>query len=70
VARAASLSLEFRRSELAGKGTRTMMMVICGLLSPLWRPFPLVALAYLAIHPNVAVISSVLGPRRKVPPGR
>ena len=58
-ARAASLQLNYRRPEYAGKGSRTTVIVICGLLTPLWIHFPLVALIYLAIHPNFAVIVSL-----------
>jgi phosphatidylglycerophosphate synthase len=60
VARAASLSLPYRRSEFAGKGTRTMVTAACGLLTPLWPHFPLFALVYLALHPNLAVLFSLL----------
>lgn len=58
-ARAASLQLDYPRPEYAGKGSRTTVIVICGLLTPLWVRFPLVALIYLAIHPNVAVLLSL-----------
>jgi phosphatidylglycerophosphate synthase len=58
-ARAASLNLDFRRPEYAGKGSRTTIIIICGLLTPLWIHFPLFALVYLAIHPNLAVILSM-----------
>jgi phosphatidylglycerophosphate synthase len=58
-ARAASLNLDFRRPEGAGKGSRTAAVILCGLLSPLWVHFPLLSLIYLAIHPNVAVIFSM-----------
>ena len=59
-ARAASLNLKFSRPEYAGKGSRTAVIVICGLLTPLWIHFPLVALLYLAIHPNLALILSII----------
>ena len=58
-ARAASLDLAFSRPEYAGKGSRTTAVIICGLLTPFWIHFPLVALLYLAIHPNIAVIISI-----------
>jgi phosphatidylglycerophosphate synthase len=58
-ARAASLNLEFRRPEHAGKGSRTAAVILCGLLTPAWIHFPLVALLYLAVHPNLAVIVSM-----------
>ncbi len=59
-ARAASLNLAYRRPEAIGKGTRTAVIVLSGLLTPLWVHFPLLALVYLAIHPNVAVLSSLV----------
>ncbi|MBW1998983.1 MAG: CDP-alcohol phosphatidyltransferase family protein [Deltaproteobacteria bacterium] len=59
-ARAASLGLTYRRPELACKGTRTAVVIVSGLLSPLWSPFPLLALCYLAIHPNLAVLVSLV----------
>jgi phosphatidylglycerophosphate synthase len=58
-ARAASLNLAFKRPEYAGKGSRTAVIIFCGLLTPFWIHLPLVALIYLAIHPNLAVILSM-----------
>lgn len=58
-ARAASLRLDYRRPEHAGKGTRTAVIVVCGALSAVWVHAPLLALAYLAIHPNLAVLRSL-----------
>lgn len=58
-ARAAALRLEYRRPEYAGKGTRTAVIVICGVLSAVWVHAPLLALAYLALHPNLAVLRSL-----------
>lgn len=58
-ARAASLGLEFRRPEHAGKGTRTAVVILCGLVAPVWIHSPLVALLYLAVHPNLAFIISL-----------
>ena len=59
-ARAASLNLDFKRPEYAGKGSRTTVVIICGLLAPLWIHFPLVALLYLALHPNLALLISMV----------
>jgi phosphatidylglycerophosphate synthase len=59
-ARAAALNLDYRRPEHAGKGTRTAVVVACGLLTPLWIHCPLVGLAYLALHPNLAVMVSLV----------
>jgi len=63
-ARAASLQLDYSRPEYAGKGTRTTVIVICGLLTPLWIHFPLMALIYLAVHPNIAMIASLMRLKR------
>jgi len=41
---------------LASKGTRTMTMALCGILTPLWPHLPLAALCYLAIHTNLVVV--------------
>jgi phosphatidylglycerophosphate synthase len=59
-ARAASLQLDYRRPEYAGKGSRTTVIIVCGLLTPFWIHFPLVALLYLAVHPNLALLISLL----------
>lgn len=64
-ARAASLNLPFRRPEHAGKGSRTAVIIICGFLTPFWIHFPLAALIYLAIHPNFAVIRSIVKSRNQ-----
>lgn len=58
-ARAAALGLEFPRPEHAGKGTRTTVIILCGVLSPLWSHLPVVALLYLAFHPNLSVLTAI-----------
>lgn len=63
-ARAESLKLDYRRPEYAGKGSRTAVVIICGLLTPFWIHFPLLALIYLAVHPNVAVLVSLFRLKR------
>ena len=40
---------------LASKGTRTMAMALCAILTPLWPALPLAALCYLAVHTNLVV---------------
>lgn len=65
-ARAASLQLDYRRPEYAGKGSRTSVIIICGLLTPLWIHFPLLALIYLAVHPNLAIVVSLFRLKRPV----
>lgn len=59
-ARAAALDLRYCRPELAGKATRTAVIVICGFLTPFWVHFPLLALCYLAVHSNLAVLLSLI----------
>ena len=59
-ARAASLKLNYRRPEHAGKGSRTAVIILCGILAPAWIHFPLIGLLYLAVHPNVAIFLSLL----------
>lgn len=59
-ARAANLNLAYRRPEFVGKGTRTAAIVLSGLLTPLWVHFPLLGLTYLAVHPNIAVVTSLV----------
>ena len=59
-ARAASLQLDYQRPEYAGKGSRTAVIIVCGLLTPVWIHSPLVALLYLAVHPNLALLMSLL----------
>jgi phosphatidylglycerophosphate synthase len=59
-ARALSLKLDYRRPEYAGKGSRTVVIILCGILAPVWVHLPLIALLYLAVHPNVAVFLSLL----------
>jgi CDP-diacylglycerol--glycerol-3-phosphate 3-phosphatidyltransferase len=55
-ARAAELGLGLGRPTLASKGTRMTAMVLCALAAAAWEPAPLVALAYLAVHTNAAVV--------------
>ncbi len=60
-ARAASLGLETeKKPTLASKGTRTSVMALCGLLSPVWPQLPVAALFYLAVHPNLVVAGRLL----------
>jgi phosphatidylglycerophosphate synthase len=60
-ARAANLGMEAGGNlTLAGKGTRTSVMALSGLLSPLWPMFPVAALFYLALHPNLVVAGRLI----------
>jgi phosphatidylglycerophosphate synthase len=55
-ARAEGLELPLPpKHTLASKGTRTMTMALCGILTPLWPELPLAALCYIAVHTNLVV---------------
>jgi len=55
-ARAESLGMDLGKPTLASKGTRTTVMIPCAWGSPLWPGMPILALLYLAVHPNITVI--------------
>lgn len=54
--RAENLNLEMGRPTLASKGTRTMITIVCALLSPISNIIPFAGLLYLAAHTNAVVI--------------
>ena len=54
-ARAESLGIPLGKPTLASKGTRTSVIVLCGWASLFWPPAPILALAYLVVHPNIVV---------------
>lgn len=57
-ARAGELGLKLpAKPTLASKGTRMAVMVLCALATFFWTYAPLVALAYLAVHPAATVIN-------------
>jgi phosphatidylglycerophosphate synthase len=56
-ARAESLGMNLGRPALVSKGTRTAVMILCAWGSPLWPDMPILALLYLAVHPNITVIT-------------
>ncbi len=57
-ARAEGLQLPLPENHtLASKGTRTMTMAVCGILTPILPVLPLVALCYLAVHTNLVVVN-------------
>lgn len=58
-ARAESLGIPMGKPTLASKGTRTSIIVVCGWASVLWAQAPVLALSYLAIHPNIVVINRI-----------
>lgn len=59
-ARADSLGIDLGALSLASKGTRTTIVVLCGIGSAAWRPLPVAALCYLAVHPNVETARRLL----------
>ena len=59
-ARAESLQLDYPRPEYAGKGSRTAVIIICGLLTPLWIHFPLVALREIFRSPVFSVFGTLV----------
>lgn len=59
-ARAESLGIDLGRPTLASKGTRVTVIVLSGLLTPLWPSTPVIALFYLALHSNVVVLKRLL----------
>jgi phosphatidylglycerophosphate synthase len=58
-ARAESLGLSMGQPTLASKGTRTSMVVLCAWASFFWPAAPLLALIYLAVHPNIVVLKRI-----------
>lgn len=59
-ARAESLGIDLGKPTLAGKGTRTTVMILSGWATLFWPESPLPALAYLALHPNAAVVARLV----------
>ncbi len=62
-ARAEVLGLQMKTGTLASKGTRSAVNVAAALLARRWPGAPLLALTYLAVHPNAAVLSRLLRSR-------
>ncbi|MBF0496860.1 MAG: CDP-alcohol phosphatidyltransferase family protein [Deltaproteobacteria bacterium] len=59
-ARASELALDLGRPTLASKGTRMSVTISCALVSVLIPAAPLIALIYLAIHPNIVVLNRLI----------
>ena len=55
-ARANELGIDLGRPTLASKGTRMTVMILCAAAAAVWEPAPVVALVYLAVHTNAAVV--------------
>jgi phosphatidylglycerophosphate synthase len=66
-ARAETLGLDLGRPTLASKGTRSSVMIVCALLSVVRADLPLVALAYLVLHPNVVIAVRLLKTAKSSP---
>lgn len=65
-ARAESLGIDLGKPTLAGKGTRSTVMILSAWASLFWPGSPVIALIYLALHPNMAVIARLLRALRAV----
>jgi hypothetical protein len=59
-AKAESLHVPIGSPTLASKGTRMSVMILGGLSSVIWPATPVLALVYLAIHPNLAVANRLV----------
>ncbi|MBF0525807.1 MAG: CDP-alcohol phosphatidyltransferase family protein [Deltaproteobacteria bacterium] len=59
-ARANELGLDLGRPTLASKGTRMSVTISCALVSVILPAAPLIALIYLAIHPNMVVLKRLV----------
>ena len=55
-ARAENLGIHFGKPTLAGKGTRTTVIAVSCILSPIVNFLPVIALCYLALHASVVVL--------------
>jgi phosphatidylglycerophosphate synthase len=58
--RAGNLGIDLGRPNLASKGTRATVMILCGWGSLFWPSLPVVALFYLMVHPNCVVIAYLI----------
>jgi CDP-diacylglycerol---glycerol-3-phosphate 3-phosphatidyltransferase len=59
-ARAESLGIDLGKPTLASKGTRVMVIVLSGFLTPVWQSAPVIALFYLALHSNMVIVARLL----------
>ncbi len=58
-ARAESLGISMGKPTLASKGTRTSIISLCAMASLFWPAAPMLALVYLAVHPNMVVLRRI-----------
>lgn len=68
-ARAEALGIDLGPPTLASKGTRTSVIVLCGLGSPLCPSLPMAALLYLVLHPNAVVVARLIRATKQAAPG-
>lgn len=66
-ARGEGLGLSLGGPTLASKGTRTTVVAVSGILSPLLSFVPMLALVYLALHTNVEVVLRIFRAFRRSP---
>jgi phosphatidylglycerophosphate synthase len=59
-ARAENLGIDLGKPTLASKGTRTSVMILCAWGSLIWAGLPILALLYLAVHPNGVIARRLL----------
>lgn len=65
-ARAEALGIEMGKPTLASKGTRSSVMIVSAWGSLLWPGLPIIALIYLALHPNAVVVSRLIRSHRNL----
>ncbi|MFH1624398.1 MAG: CDP-alcohol phosphatidyltransferase family protein [Pseudomonadota bacterium] len=68
-ARADCLGIDLGKPTLASKGTRTTVMILCGLGSLIWPSMPIVAVGYLVVHPNLVVANRLIKVYKSSSPG-
>jgi phosphatidylglycerophosphate synthase len=59
-ARAGELGIDLGQKTLVSKGTRSAAMIVAALGSIIWPALPMIALVYLMLHTNLAVIRMLI----------
>lgn len=67
-ARAEALGLDLGAPTLASKGTRSAVLILSAWMSLFIAGFPVVALVYLAVHPNACIVRRLLVTHRASDP--
>ena len=62
--RAETLDIDLGKPTLASKGTRSTVVILCALGAVFWPALPVVALIYLAVHPNAVIIMRLMNAYR------